>query len=671
MEKLHSETSTVRLMANAARAKSDFMKSFLGTRSFQRSLWLSSYLFQCNHLLYPLSLTMDPSVAQEPTAFICGTGQSAIPQTPFDEKDALLGTVTDDLSPMARDPLPAATTILDLHDVLKTGQGDRFAYFGQAEDGPGVERNTARSGRAVLLSTEAEATLHDEPHVEAASLVSREQPSVSSPSSADDGEADTTTPLTSAPPSECGHNEQLANISASSKSAITNVSELFAENILAKGFRTAQTAVGALPFAFPEIVPQDASSDGAYNLREADFWTCGFFPGTLYLLLERLIKFPQSVRLGDTSIRRQDLLGQLTTLCRTWSEPIRGMDTRTDTHDIGFIMMPALRLDWELFGNQQSLHSIVRGAQSLATRYVPSARAIRSWDLLKKKDIEILDQTENMIVIIDSMCNLDLLYYAAHHTQDPTLAEMATAHALTLLQSHLRPEPVLSSSEDAYGGQWYSTCHVANIDPKTGGLKRRLSAQGYAHESTWSRGQAWGILGYAQTYAWTKDQRFLEASCGLAEYFLYRLDTAPACVRDKCRYVPLWDFDAPIEDKQNPLWDSSAGMIAANGMLVISQALAGLNQPVLSSRYRHAALLLVQDALGFALAPEKAHLISAPYQQIRAVEQHSGVRFDGMLKFGTANNNAQARKRYANHGLVYGDYYLIEFGNRLLRMGLY
>jgi hypothetical protein len=458
---------------------------------------------------------------------------------------------------------------------------------------------------------------------------------------------------------------------ASSISAIANVSELYAENILAKAFRTAQTALGALPFAFPEIVPQDASSDGAYNLREADFWTCGFFPGTLYLLLERLIKFPQSVQLGDPNIRRQDLHGQLTTLCRTWSEPIRGMDTRTDTHDIGFIVMPALRLDWELFGNPQSLHSIVRAAQSLATRYVPSARAIRSWDLLKKKDIEIIDQTENMIVIIDSMCNLDLLYYAAHHTQDLSLAEMATAHALTLLQSHLRPEPVLSSSKDAYGGRWYSTCHVANINPKTGGLKRRLSAQGYAHESTWSRGQAWGILGYAQTYAWTKDRRFLEASCGLAEYFLYRLDTAPACVRDQCRYVPLWDFDAPVEDEQNPLRDSSAGMIAANGMLVLSQALAVLDQPVLSSRYRNAALLLVQDALTFALAPEKARLISAPYQHIRAEEQHPGVRFDGMLKFGTANNNAQARKRYANHGLVYGDYYLVEFGNRLLRMGLH
>ncbi|KAH6611853.1 Six-hairpin glycosidase-like protein [Boeremia exigua] len=501
--------------------------------------------------------------------------------------------------------------------------------------------------------------------------MSRERTSVSSTSGAEDEDIDSTTPLTSTPPSECGLNDPSTDVLAGSTSKASTVPELYSENIIAKAFRTAQVAIGALPFAFPEIVPQDAQADGAYSLREADFWTCGFFPGTLYLLLERLVRFPQSVQLHDAQIQRQALRSQLTTLCRSWTEPIYGMKNRTDTHDIGFIVMPALRLDWELFGNARSLDSIVEAAHSLATRYEPSAQAIRSWDLLKKKDIEILDQTENMIVIIDSMCNLDLMYYAAHHAQEPRLADMATAHATTLLRSHLRPEPDVSSSKDAYNGQWYSTCHVANIDPRTGCLKRQLSAQGYAHESTWSRGQAWGILGYAETYMWTKNLSFLEACCGLAEYFLYRLETAPSCVGTRGRHVPLWDFDAPIEDESNPLRDSSAGVIAANGMLILSQALTSIDRPALSLRYRNAALRIVQDTLDFALAREKARLVSAPYQYVRAEESQPGVRFDGMLKFGTANNNSQARKRYANHGLVYGDYYLVEFGNRLLRMGLH
>lgn len=501
--------------------------------------------------------------------------------------------------------------------------------------------------------------------------VSGERTSVSSTSGAEYSDTETTTPLTSTSPSEYNPCETTIDRFTDLNLAATTVSDLYEENIIAKALRTAQDAVGALPFAFPEIVPQDTGADGKYSLREADFWTCGFFPGTMFLLLERLIKFPQSVQLQDLRIRRQNLRNQLFSLSRTWTEPIRGMDTRTDTHDIGFIIMPALRLDWELFGNTQSIDSIIRAARSLATRYVPAAKAIRSWDLLKKKDIEILDQTENMIVIIDSMCNLDLLFYASHHAQEPRLVEIATAHALTLLRSHLRPEPVALSSKRAYRGQWYSTCHVANIDPETGELKHRLSAQGYAHESTWSRGQAWAILGYAETYVWTKDHRFLEASCGLVEYFLHRLETAPSCVGTGGRYVPLWDFDAPIEDINDPLRDSSAGVIAANGMLILSQALSANNQLLLASRYRNAALRIVQDTLQFALAPEKARLVSAPYSHVRAEEELPGARFDGMLKFGTANNNSQARKRYANHGLVYGDYYLVEFGNRLLRMGLY
>ncbi|KAF3343063.1 hypothetical protein VdG2_09050 [Verticillium dahliae VDG2] len=36
---------------------------------------------------------------------------------------------------------------------------------------------------------------------------------------------------------------------------------------------------------------------------------------------------------------------------------------------------------------------------------------------------------------------------------------------------------------------------------------------------------------------------------------------------------------------------------------------------------------------------------------------------------GTANNNEHALRRLKNHGLVYGDYYLVEFGNRLMKMG--
>lgn len=92
----------------------------------------------------------------------------------------------------------------------------------------------------------------------------------------------------STPLTECDF-EELAATSPVGKRAISDVlSELFAENVIAKVLRTAHAALPALPHEFPEIVPMDQESDGKYALRPADFWTCGFFPGTLYAVLERL-----------------------------------------------------------------------------------------------------------------------------------------------------------------------------------------------------------------------------------------------------------------------------------------------------------------------------------------------------------------------------------------------
>jgi hypothetical protein len=308
--------------------------------------------------------------------------------------------------------------------------------------------------------------------------------------------------------------------------------------------------------------------------------------------------------------------------------------------------------------------------------------------------MEIVGLDDNLVVIIDSMCNLDLLYYAAAHSGERRLADIATAHARTVLATHLRPEAGTaervgtgSGRRHGYAGQLFSTCHVANLDPRTGKLQRRATAQGYADDSTWARGQAWAVLGYAQTYMWTGQREFLDAACGCAEYFLQRLDAAPACVdvvaededestngagnaRTRGRYVPLWDFDAPIEDVSNPTRDSSAGVIAANGMLVLSQALAGAGQAELSARFRDAAVAIVRDTLDFALAREKVRFRPGVSDELVAEYVVEGSRFDALLGFGTANNNEFARKRYANHGLVYGDYYLVEFGNQLLRMGL-
>ncbi|KAG7101372.1 Unsaturated glucuronyl hydrolase like protein [Verticillium longisporum] len=227
-------------------------------------------------------------------------------------------------------------------------------------------------------------------------------------------------------------------------------------------------------------------------------------------------------------------------------------------------------------------------------------------------------------------------------------------------------------------GGLYSTCYVANLDPRSGELHWRCTAQGYADASTWSRGQAWAILGYAQTYMWTKKREFLDAACGAAEYFIHWLESAPSFVEKVTdrgrigRYVPLWDFDGPVADETRPLRDSSAGVIAANGMLILFQALNAISQHSVGSRFLEASITIVKDTLDFSLAEERACFSSDPSAdgELVVLDVVPGKTFDAVLKNGTANNNDGARRRLWDHGLVYGDYYLVEYGNRLLQMGL-
>ncbi len=163
------------------------------------------------------------------------------------------------------------------------------------------------------------------------------------------------------------------------------------------------------------------------------------------------------------------------------------------------------------------------------------------------------------------------------------------------------------------------------------------------------------MLGFAQTYIWTKDALFLDAATRLSDYFVKRLRSA----MHAHPYVPLWDFDAPIDDVQNPLRDTSAGMIAANGLVLLHQILGP------GSPYLEEALRIARDTIALSQAQDPAKLVLDSDSKI-SVE---GVTFDSILKNATANHNEYASMRYSNHGLVYADYYFLELGNKLLRMG--
>src|SRR5690606_22905525 len=129
----------------------------------------------------------------------------------------------------------------------------------------------------------------------------------------------------------------------------------------------------------------------------------------------------------------------------------------------------------------------------------------------------------NPPVTIDNMMNLEILFLASRVSGDNPFREFAIKHAESTMKNHSTPD--------------YSSYHVVCYDSLTGKVVDRETAQGYADNSTWSRGQAWAIYGYTMVYRETRDKKFLDMAKGLADYFINN-KTLPD---DK---VPLWDFNA-------------------------------------------------------------------------------------------------------------------------------
>lgn len=247
--------------------------------------------------------------------------------------------------------------------------------------------------------------------------------------------------------------------------------------------------------------------------------------------------------------------------------------------------------------------------------------------------------------------NLDLLFYAASKTQNAEMFSAAVEHARTTARTHVRLDG--------------STTHLIILDPQNGNVKDRLTNQGYAHNSCWARGQAWAIAGFAETYAWTHEAAFLDTARLCADYFLDRLPGSGS--------VP-WDFDAlEIEGPPQPQ-DVSAAVIAAYGMLLIHQALITSEQ---NSRYLEAALNIVQTVCAKHLNGRAEYKVSSHVLETvehgrieqTIIDVDVGVG-ETILNGATINNYEFAPRKWANHGLVYADYYFLLIGNKLLEMGI-
>ncbi|HSK12348.1 MAG TPA: hypothetical protein VK907_03985 [Phnomibacter sp.] len=323
---------------------------------------------------------------------------------------------------------------------------------------------------------------------------------------------------------------------------------------------------------------------GQHQFSGSEWWCSGFYPGTLLMLYRQT----QQAWLKQEAERMLGLLEK--------------EQHNITTHDLGFMMYNSFGLANEQWPSDHYRQVLITSARSLATRFSPVTGCIRSWDSGK----------DDFLVIIDNMMNLELLFRAAEYTGDSSFYHIAVTHANTTLRHHFRPD--------------FSSYHVLNYDPHTGKIKLKRTEQGFANESAWARGQAWGLYGYISAYRYTKDPAYLQQATGIADFLLNHPNMPP----DK---IPYWDFNAT--GIPNALRDASAGCIMASALLELCQYVPA-----------EKAALYLSDATTMLRTLSSSEYFASPGSNGGFLIQH-GV---GHLP----------QKSEVDVPLTYGDYYFIE-----------
>ena len=281
--------------------------------------------------------------------------------------------------------------------------------------------------------------------------------------------------------------------------------------IAAEGFKANAAACDTMN-RFPRTY-----ENGKLVTVDAYDWTSGFFAGDLWLAYELT---------GDEALAEA---------ARKYTAQLYEIKDFTGHHDLGFMIYCSYGRQWANFQEPEVLQVIIDAANSLCTRFNPNIGQIRSWDFGEW----------NYPVIVDNLMNLEMLFFASKMTGDKKYYDVAVKHADTTLENHFRPDG--------------SSYHVVSYN-NDGSIESKGTFQGFAHESSWARGQAWTVYGYTMCYRETGDEKYLAHAEHIANYIMNAVQT-----EDK---IPYWDYhDTAIPDVPR---DASADAVTASALLELS-----------------------------------------------------------------------------------------------------
>ncbi len=345
--------------------------------------------------------------------------------------------------------------------------------------------------------------------------------------------------------------------------------------------------------------PRTIEGSGMLHLIPSKDWTSGFYPGALWYMYE----FTQDSTWMEEAIK--------------YTFNVEQEQYNNKTHDMGFKINCSFGNGYRLTGNDEFREVLIQSAKVLSTRFNETVGCIRSWDHHQ--------HLWQYPVIIDNMMNLELLFLATQFTGDSSFYNIAVSHADTTMKNHFRPD--------------YGTYHVLDYDTITGEVLSKVTHQGYAAESTWSRGQAWALYGYTMCYRETGKERYLDLAVKIADFILNHKNM-PA------DYVPYWDFDAPqIPDEPR---DVSAAAIMSSAFFDLSKLVHKADFEIpkdsLSAEYKTVAETILTN-------------LSHNYRN--KVGEHAGFLLDHSV-------GSKPHASEVDVPIIYADYYFLEANKKYM-----
>jgi len=332
------------------------------------------------------------------------------------------------------------------------------------------------------------------------------------------------------------------------------------------------------------------------------FWTGSFWTGELWQLYsttheEKYRKWAES-----------------------WGSKLNGQESQQN-HDAGFLYYYSSAMGFDLAHDDTFRASALRAAERLEQLFNPKTQLIPSWG-------ENGDDT-----IVDTMMNLQLLWWASDKTGDKRWKEIARKHALRTAEWYVRPDGSVFQSVHYNPGDNRQNFIVHGV-AKDGDLPlaniaasgQRVFAhthQGFGADTTWSRGLGWALYGFSSAYSETHEPLFLTTAQRVADYAIENL---PGDL------VPWYDFDDEGVRFRNR--DSSAAGIIAGGLFRLSLV---TTDSARAKGYREAGERIVQSLIDGYLTPVGDDDQTPP----------------GLLRHGCSLRPNDAM-------LIYGQYYLLE-----------